>query len=97
MVWNGNLQVFYRNLEVAKRREAWALLRYLTRSNPLPLFCFGDFNEIINLTKKRGATTKPNCQMEDFKSALEHSQLSDLGFRCPKFNWNNESTDNGFT
>jgi hypothetical protein len=47
--------------------------------------CVGDFNDIINLIEKRDAAIKPNHQMEDFKSVLNDSQLSNLGFQGPKF------------
>jgi hypothetical protein len=35
--------------------------------------------------------------MEEFKKALEDSQLRDLGFRGLKFTWNNGQTSHGFT
>jgi hypothetical protein len=35
--------------------------------------------------------------MEEFKKALENSQQSDLGFRGPKFTWNNEQIGHGFS
>jgi len=73
------------------------LLHFLARFSPIPCLCVGDFNKIINLTKKIGAVNKPNCQIEDFKNALEDSQLSDLGFRGPNFPWNNGGIDHGFT
>ena len=50
----------------------------------------GDFNEIVNLSeKKKGASIHPRGQMEEFLYALEDAQLNDLGFKGPKFTWNN--------
>jgi exonuclease III len=75
----------YGNLEVAKRRETWALLRHLFQFKPLPWLCVGDFNEILNLTEQKGVVSKTRGQMEDFQRALEDCSLSDLGFSGPKF------------
>jgi exonuclease III len=43
---------FYGHPETPKRHEAWALLKYLARFDPLPWLCIGDFNEIVNGTEK---------------------------------------------
>jgi hypothetical protein len=69
----------------------------LASFNPRPWLCVSDFNEILNLSEKISGATKSNCQMEEFKNALDDSQLSELGFRGPKFTWNNGRTGNGFT
>jgi hypothetical protein len=49
----------------------------------------GDFNEIVTSNEKRGTTARSLSQMEAFQATLEDSQLCDLGFRGPKYTWNN--------
>lgn len=80
---------FYEHQDVAKRRESWALLRHLSTLALTPWLCVGDFNEIPNLSKKWGAATRARRHMVDFQEALEDCQLCDLGFKGPKFTWNN--------
>ena len=57
----------------------------------------GDFNEILNLSEQWGAISKTMRQMEDFQKVLEDCGLSDLGFKGPKFTWNNGYLDAFFT
>jgi hypothetical protein len=52
------LTCFYGNPEVAKQRESWALLRHLSHFTLILWLCVGDFNEIINLSKQKGAVSK---------------------------------------
>lgn len=82
---------------MAKRKEAWALLRYLSHLQHLTWLCMGDFNEIVDLTEKRGVVTKAREQMEDFQRTLKDCYLSDLGFSRPKFTWNNGWHNKGFS
>jgi exonuclease III len=49
---------FYGHPEVAKRREAWGLLRHLSILSPLPWICMGDFNEIVCFGEQRWAVSK---------------------------------------
>jgi hypothetical protein len=36
-----------------------------------------------------GIIIRPRGQMEDFQRALEDCRLHDLGFKVPKYTWNN--------
>ena len=51
--------------------------------------CMGDFNEILHRSEKCGGKDRPQGLMEDFNSTLAFCDLMDLGFRGPKFTWNN--------
>ena len=57
----------------------------------------GDFNEIVNLSEIKGTTFRSRRQMEDFQRALEDCHLCDLGFKGPKFTWNNGREGDAFT
>jgi len=81
---------FYGHPEVARRHEAWALLRFLSQMSPEPWLCVGDFNEIFSLSEKSSSTPPPRSQMLAFHRALEDCQLFNLGFRGSKYTWCNE-------
>jgi hypothetical protein len=51
--------VFYGHLEVAKRPNSWALLRYLSRMALEPWLCVGDFNEITSASEKSSSSVRP--------------------------------------
>jgi hypothetical protein len=63
----------------------------------MPWLCMGDFNEILNLTEKWGASTRGIGQMEKFQRMLEDCHLCDLGFKGLKYTWNNRRHDGEFT
>jgi hypothetical protein len=43
---------FYGHPNIAKRHEAWGLLKALGRLSPFPWLCIRDFNEVVSLLKK---------------------------------------------
>ncbi|KAK7838565.1 hypothetical protein CFP56_019489 [Quercus suber] len=45
---------FYGNLEIAKRPESWAKLKYLKGTLSLPWVAIGDFYEITGLSENEG-------------------------------------------
>lgn len=61
------LTCFYGNPEVTKRKEAWALLRYLSHLSSIPWLCIGNFNEIINLSEQRGLFPKQGVKWRIFR------------------------------
>jgi hypothetical protein len=63
----------------------------------MPWLCVGNFNEIVNLLEIKGATYRSQRQMDDFQQALEDCQLCDLGFKGPKFTWDNGREWEAFT
>jgi exonuclease III len=87
MIWK--FTGFYGHPNSAKRKESWNLLRRLSTLQPNPWVCIGDFNEIVDYSEKKGIVIRPRWQMEDFQRGLEDARLHDLGFKGPKFTWNN--------
>ena len=57
---------FYGNPDTTKRNESWDLLRHLNNFQPTPWLCMGDFNEIVNLSEKKGTVIRPRRQMAKF-------------------------------
>lgn len=53
----------YGHPETANKKEAWALLRYLSHVQPLSWLCIGDFNETVDLSEKKGVVSIARGQM----------------------------------
>ena len=51
--------------------------------------CVGDYNEILSSEEKQGGLPRPPKQMEDFRQALLHCGLNNLGFIGIIFTWRN--------
>lgn len=82
---------------MAKRHEAWGLLKHLKKFSPQPWLCVGDFNEIVDLSEKWGVAGRSEGQKENFRQTIEDCHLSDLGLSGSKFTWSNAREDGGFT
>jgi exonuclease III len=80
---------FYGHPDASKRMEAWNLLRFIARMEPSPWLCLGDFNEILSLDEKYGGSGRQRGLMENFQRTLDDCGLLELGYRGPKFTWNN--------
>jgi hypothetical protein len=84
-----NLQVSIDIKMLPNVMKAWNLLKVLGRLSPIPWLCIGEFNEVVSLSEKWGGGGRPNSQMKKFQSVLTECELSDLGFRGPKYTWSN--------
>ena len=51
--------------------------------------CIGDFNAIIQSTKKFSKRPSQMSQIDSFWAALKACQLEDLGFKGYVYTWNN--------
>jgi hypothetical protein len=87
MVWK--FTGFYGQPDASKRMEAWNLLRFISRMEPSPWLCLGDFNEILSLNEKYGGSGHQRGLMENFQRTLDECGLSELGYRGSKFTRNN--------
>lgn len=54
-----------------------------------PWVCVGDFNAILSSTEKLSRTPPQQRIMDDFREALEMTNLMDLGFKGYPYTWNN--------
>lgn len=59
--------------------------------------CLGDFNEILSLDEKFGGSGRQRGLMKNFQNTLEVCGLSKLGYKGPKYTWNNEKVGADFT
>lgn len=57
----------------------------------------GDFKRLWTYWRKKGIANRARGQMEDFQRALEDSSSHDLGFKGPKYTWNNGQHGRGYT
>ena len=54
-----------------------------------PWVCVGDFNVILRSAEKLSRTPPQQRLMDDFREALELTNLMDLGFKGYPYTWNN--------
>jgi len=80
---------FYGWLEEQWRKESCQLLKHLHTRFSIPWLCCSDFNEILHSFEKQGRLPKQQQPMMEFRSALLHCGLLDLGFQGNIFTWNN--------
>lgn len=90
------LMRFYGRPEEHRKHESWEYLRHLRSQDSLPWICLGDYNEILSSNEKQGRIPRPLQCMEDFRSALLHCGLIDLGFTRNIFTWRNGRTWSAF-
>ena len=66
---------FYGHPKPYKCHEAWTLLHHLKTMEPIPWVYGGDFNEILDASKKVGGVGRTPVLMEAFKNTLEVCEL----------------------
>ena len=87
---------FYGRPEEHRNHESWEYLMHLHSRDTLPWLCMGDFNEILSSNEKQGRHPHSLRCMEDFRSALLHCGLINLGFIGNIFTWRNDRPGNEF-
>ena len=86
LIWRG--AGVYGWPEAHLKYHTWELLNHICSLGNLPLLCFGDFNEILLCTEKRGGRASITNSMLAFQEILDAQQLRDLGFSGCRFTWN---------
>lgn len=71
---------FYGGGDTNSIRNAWNMIRKLSKGNQLPWMVFGDFNELMRQCEKKGDGWRPKRQIRAFREVLEEVELMDLGF-----------------
>lgn len=79
----------YEHPLTTKKMKTWDLIHHLKPSNGSPWLVLGNFNEILDLSKKHGGRDRNERQMENFRDVLNDCTLCDLGFSDLPFTWYN--------
>ncbi|KAK4480848.1 hypothetical protein RD792_011700, partial [Penstemon davidsonii] len=75
----------------SERESFWNKLETLSTTNSLPWLVTGDFNEVANISEKRGRRLASAARCRRFKEMMDTCGFMDLGYRGPKFTWFNSS------
>ena len=78
---------FYGEPDNNHQSEGWDMLRMLSSKPKLPWCCFGDLNELLEVSDKRGGVPRAHSQMQMFRKVLDHCGFMDLGYSGPDFTW----------
>ncbi|GJN31833.1 hypothetical protein PR202_gb20281 [Eleusine coracana subsp. coracana] len=72
-----------------KMVDIWADIVDFANSDNSPLFCMGDFNELLNANEKFSTTTPIYNRISIFCSIVNDCGLIDLGYNGPAYTWTN--------
>ncbi|KAK4476678.1 hypothetical protein RD792_015838 [Penstemon davidsonii] len=75
----------------SERESFWNKLESMSTANSLPWLVTGDFNEVANISEKRGRRLASAARCRRFKEMMDTCGFMDLGYRGPKFTWFNSS------
>jgi len=81
------LNGYYSYPNGGRRTAAWDFLRQLSVQFAGPLCIFGDFNDILDDSEKRGRNTKPRWLINGFRQAILDSGLSGVQVEGYSFTW----------
>lgn len=84
-VWR--LTCYYGYPERSRRREAWDMLRKLSENVSLQWCLFGDFNDLLYDSDKRGPHSHPQYLMDGFRLAIEDCGLTEIDLVGGEFAW----------
>ncbi|XP_057432398.1 uncharacterized protein LOC130725163 [Lotus japonicus] len=75
--------------EVQNKHRTWELIRRLKPSDLAPLFCIGDFNDILSPANKLGGDIPEMRHLQLVNQACVDCDLHDVGFLGARFTWTN--------
>ncbi|XP_074352204.1 uncharacterized protein LOC141691378 [Apium graveolens] len=81
------LTCFYGYPERERRQASWNLLRHLSSSYQLPWCVFGDFNDLLYSSDKKGKHKHPQNLMDGFRNAIQDSLLIEVELKDGNFTW----------
>ncbi|KAK6134533.1 hypothetical protein DH2020_031703 [Rehmannia glutinosa] len=90
ILWMGSsirITGVYGQPDVSLRRQFWQFFKTLHCSPEVPWICFGDFNEVLLQNEFEGTGPRATWQINNFRDALDHCNLQDMGFFGNRFTW----------
>ncbi|XP_074360389.1 uncharacterized protein LOC141701635 [Apium graveolens] len=81
------LTCYYGFSERDRRNAAWDFIRLLASKSQLPWCIFGDFNDLLYASDKKGRHPHPQNLLKGFKTAIEDCLLGEIDLVGGKFTW----------
>lgn len=81
------LSCYYGYPERTRRRESWSLIRRLANISAVPWCIWGDFNDLMVASDKKGQLAHPQYLLDGFCNVIEECQLSEIKLKGGKFTW----------
>lgn len=78
---------FYGSPFTRNRQDSWSTLRTLGLEQDYPWLIYGDFNEILYSSEKKGGIPRDEIRMDAFRNTLEDCELLDMGFVGKCYTW----------
>jgi len=72
---------------MGRRRAAWDFLRQLSQQSTRPWCIFGEFNDIMDASEKRGRTNSSKWLINGFRQAVMDVGLSNVPVEGYPFTW----------
>lgn len=69
----------YGHPKTTQKRHTWTVMKRLASLSSLPWLCFGDFTEILHLSKKKRDNIRDANMISEFRDAIKECSLADLG------------------
>lgn len=74
-----------------KTKDIWKLIDEFVSSSPgKPVYCMGDFNDILYPMEKNGPIVSNHHRMVNFSNHVKRCGLIDMGYHGPAFTWCNK-------
>ncbi|XP_058752390.1 uncharacterized protein LOC131625554 [Vicia villosa] len=81
------LTCYYGYPERSRRRQAWELLKEISRVSNIPWCIIGDFNDLLTQNAKAGIHSHPNWLCAGFSEAVSDCNLVDIPLEGYQFTW----------
>lgn len=81
------LTCFYGFPERERRQQSWDFLRLLSTKSHLSWCIFGDFNDLLYSSDKRGRHPHPQYLLTGFKNAIEDCSLAEVELKGGMYTW----------
>ncbi|XP_074356231.1 uncharacterized protein LOC141695927 [Apium graveolens] len=85
---NNHIDVVIKDFPERERKQAfWALIRSLASVSQLPWCLFGDFNDMLYISDKKGKNKHPQNLLDGFRQTIEDSSLVEVDLKGGDFTW----------